>query len=151
MKPLRPTTGGPLPASQRAGCLLIPLVEYLSRIRDYYCTTRVASPCSWTTTVTTPSFTGFSGRHKATPGSAPTRSTFLPVSLCEYQTVRVAPVCHPQPINGHPAHLEGTPEFRVFPYENASLEPFEAAVSALNPLVAVKVRNAAVHAALAET
>lgn len=57
----------------------------------------------------------------------------------------------PQPINGHPAHLEGTPEFRVFPYENASLEPFEAAVSALNPLVAVKVRNAAVHAALAET
>ena len=49
------------------------------------------------------------------------------------------------------AHLEGTPEFRVFPYENASLEPFEAAVAALNPLVAVKVRNAAVHAALAET
>ncbi|PPQ75054.1 hypothetical protein CVT26_012056 [Gymnopilus dilepis] len=44
----------------------------------------------------------------------------------------------------------GPPEFRVFPYENASLEPFETAVAALNPLVAVKVRSAAVHAALAE-
>ncbi|KAF9219278.1 hypothetical protein BS17DRAFT_789594 [Gyrodon lividus] len=40
--------------------------------------------------------------------------------------------------------------FRVFPYEVAALEPFEAAVAALNPLVAVKVRSAAVHAALAE-
>ena len=44
----------------------------------------------------------------------------------------------------------GLPEFRVFPYENASLEPFETAVAALNPVVAVKVRSAAVHAALAE-
>jgi hypothetical protein len=43
-----------------------------------------------------------------------------------------------------------TPEFRVFPYENANLEPFETAVAALNPVVAVKVRSAAVHAALAE-
>ncbi|KAH9479118.1 hypothetical protein JR316_0007697 [Psilocybe cubensis] len=43
-----------------------------------------------------------------------------------------------------------SPEFRVFPYENASLEPFETAVCALNPVVAVKVRSAAVHAALAE-
>lgn len=42
------------------------------------------------------------------------------------------------------------PEFRVFPYENANLEPFETAVAALNPVVAVKVRSAAVHAALAE-
>ncbi|KIM43612.1 hypothetical protein M413DRAFT_68979 [Hebeloma cylindrosporum] len=42
------------------------------------------------------------------------------------------------------------PEFRVFPYENASLVPFESAVAALNPVVAVKVRSAAVHAALAE-
>jgi len=41
-------------------------------------------------------------------------------------------------------------QFRVFPYETAALAPFEAAVSALNPLVAVKVRSAAVHAALAE-
>ncbi|EPQ51585.1 hypothetical protein GLOTRDRAFT_140976 [Gloeophyllum trabeum ATCC 11539] len=41
-------------------------------------------------------------------------------------------------------------EFRVFPYENIALEPFETAVSALNPVVAVKVRSAAVHAALAE-
>jgi hypothetical protein len=39
--------------------------------------------------------------------------------------------------------------FRVFPYENMSLAPFEAAVRALNPLVAVKIRSASVHAALA--
>lgn len=39
--------------------------------------------------------------------------------------------------------------FRVFPYENSYLEPFEAAVRILNPVVAVKVRSAAVHAALA--
>jgi len=39
--------------------------------------------------------------------------------------------------------------FRVFPYENPYLVPFEAAVRALNPLVAIKVRSAAVHAALA--
>ncbi|KAI0086871.1 glycosyl transferase family group 2-domain-containing protein [Irpex rosettiformis] len=39
--------------------------------------------------------------------------------------------------------------FRVFPYENRYLEPFEAAVRALNPVVAVKVRSASVHAALA--
>lgn len=38
--------------------------------------------------------------------------------------------------------------FRVFPYENRFLIPFESAVRALNPLVAVKVRSAAVHAAL---
>ena len=44
----------------------------------------------------------------------------------------------------------GPPEFRVFPYENASLEPFETAVAKLNPVVAVKVRSAAVHAALSE-
>lgn len=46
--------------------------------------------------------------------------------------------------------VDNGPEFRVFPYENLALEPFEAAVSALNPAVAVKVRSAAVHAALAE-
>ncbi|KAF9813569.1 hypothetical protein IEO21_05501 [Rhodonia placenta] len=39
--------------------------------------------------------------------------------------------------------------FRVFPYENRHLEPFEAAVRALNPVVAVKIRSAAIHAALA--
>ncbi|KAI0688232.1 glycosyl transferase family group 2-domain-containing protein [Cytidiella melzeri] len=38
--------------------------------------------------------------------------------------------------------------FRVFPYENRYLEPFEAAVRALNPVVAVKTRSAAIHAAL---
>ncbi|KAJ4465161.1 putative glycosyltransferase family 2 protein [Lentinula edodes] len=42
------------------------------------------------------------------------------------------------------------PEYRVFPYENVSLEPFEAAVKKLGPVVAVKVRSAAVHAAIAE-
>jgi hypothetical protein len=41
-------------------------------------------------------------------------------------------------------------EFRVFPYETIALEPFEMAVAALNPAVAVKVRSAAVHATLAE-
>jgi len=39
--------------------------------------------------------------------------------------------------------------FRVFPYENPYLAPFEAAVRSLNPLVAVKVRSAAVHSSLA--
>ncbi|OBZ73353.1 hypothetical protein A0H81_07233 [Grifola frondosa] len=42
-----------------------------------------------------------------------------------------------------------TGNFRVFPYENPYLEPFEAAVRALNPVVAVKIRSAAIHAALA--
>lgn len=46
--------------------------------------------------------------------------------------------------------VDNGPEYRVFPYENLALEPFEAAVSALNPAVAVKVRSASVHAALAE-
>ncbi|KAF9808119.1 hypothetical protein IEO21_07973 [Rhodonia placenta] len=41
-----------------------------------------------------------------------------------------------------------TGRFRVFPYENPHLEPFEAAVRALNPVVAVKIRSAAIHAAL---
>lgn len=40
------------------------------------------------------------------------------------------------------------PRFRVFPYEDFQLAPFEAAVRGLNPLVAVKIRSAAVHAAL---
>ncbi|KAJ3710507.1 glycosyl transferase family group 2-domain-containing protein [Lentinula guzmanii] len=38
--------------------------------------------------------------------------------------------------------------FRVFPYENRYLIPFETAVRQLNPLVAIKIRSAAVHAAL---
>ncbi|RPD65196.1 hypothetical protein L226DRAFT_456355 [Lentinus tigrinus ALCF2SS1-7] len=41
-------------------------------------------------------------------------------------------------------------EYRVFPYENLGLEPFESAVRVLNPAVAVKIRSAAVHAAFAE-
>ncbi|EIW77741.1 hypothetical protein CONPUDRAFT_62202 [Coniophora puteana RWD-64-598 SS2] len=39
--------------------------------------------------------------------------------------------------------------FRLFPYEEEQLAPFEAAVRSLNPVVAVKLRSAAVHAALA--
>ncbi|GJJ11705.1 hypothetical protein Clacol_005941 [Clathrus columnatus] len=50
--------------------------------------------------------------------------------------------------NGQPEPLP-TAKYRVFPYENLTLAPFEAAVRALNPVVAVKVRSAAVHAALA--
>jgi hypothetical protein len=38
-------------------------------------------------------------------------------------------------------------QYRVFPYENPFLAPFEAAVRGLSPLVAVKVRSAAVHSA----
>ena len=38
--------------------------------------------------------------------------------------------------------------FRVFPYENSALIPFEAAVRRLNPVVAVKIRNTAVQAAI---
>ncbi|KAG8841497.1 hypothetical protein FRC20_005007, partial [Serendipita sp. 405] len=37
--------------------------------------------------------------------------------------------------------------YRVFPYENPDLEPFEAATRVLSPEVAVKVRSAAVHTA----
>ena len=39
--------------------------------------------------------------------------------------------------------------FRVFPYENPYLQPFERAIKILNPVAAVKVRSAAIHAALA--
>ncbi|KAI0764208.1 glycosyl transferase family group 2-domain-containing protein [Trametes elegans] len=38
--------------------------------------------------------------------------------------------------------------FRLFPYDNVYLEPFEASVRVLNPVVAVKIRSAAIHAAL---
>ncbi|KAG2155256.1 glycosyl transferase family group 2-domain-containing protein [Suillus bovinus] len=37
--------------------------------------------------------------------------------------------------------------YRVFPYNLMALAPFEAAVRLLNPVVAVKIRSAAVHAA----
>ena len=40
--------------------------------------------------------------------------------------------------------------FRVFPYENATLVPFEAAVRGLNPVVAVKSRSSSVLAAMAK-
>ena len=40
-------------------------------------------------------------------------------------------------------------EFRVFPYENPHLQPFERAIRILNPVAAVKVRSAAIHVALA--
>jgi hypothetical protein len=38
--------------------------------------------------------------------------------------------------------------FRVFPYENPALVPFEAAFRRLNPVAAVKVRDASVHAVM---
>lgn len=41
--------------------------------------------------------------------------------------------------------------FRVFPYENPALIPFDAAVRKLNPVVAVKIRNTAVQAAIRKT
>jgi hypothetical protein len=40
--------------------------------------------------------------------------------------------------------------YRVFPYENISLEPFECAVRAMDLIVAVKVRSAVAHAAVSE-
>ncbi|KAI0261233.1 glycosyl transferase family group 2-domain-containing protein [Gloeopeniophorella convolvens] len=40
--------------------------------------------------------------------------------------------------------------YRVFPYENLSLEPFERAVRAMDLIVAVKVRSAVAHAALSD-
>jgi cellulose synthase/poly-beta-1,6-N-acetylglucosamine synthase-like glycosyltransferase len=46
------------------------------------------------------------------------------------------------------AGKSGGSHFRVFPYENLNLVPFEQAVRVLNPVVAVKVRSAAVHSAL---
>jgi hypothetical protein len=46
------------------------------------------------------------------------------------------------------AGKSGGSHFRVFPYENLNLVPFEQAVRSLNPVVAVKVRSAAVHSAL---
>lgn len=57
---------------------------------------------------------------------------------------------HEEVSAGVALRVDNGPEYRVFPYENLALEPFEAAVSALNPAVAVKVRSASVHAALAE-
>ena len=42
----------------------------------------------------------------------------------------------------------GQGRFRVFPYENPSLQTFERAIKILNPAAAVKVRNAAIHAVL---
>lgn len=47
-------------------------------------------------------------------------------------------------------HEFPTPEFRLYPYEDISLEPFENAIKILNPVVAVKIRSAAVHAVLGE-
>ncbi|KAI0051592.1 hypothetical protein FA95DRAFT_1485075 [Auriscalpium vulgare] len=41
-------------------------------------------------------------------------------------------------------------DYRVFPYENIALEPFERAVRALGLIVAVKVRSAVAHAAVGE-
>jgi len=104
---------------------------------------------SWTTIGMTPSSTGSFVKLKATPGSVQTRKTSHLASLYASLTM----VC---PFLSNISYilirflLGTTPQFRIFPYEIASLEPFETAVAALNPVVAVKVRSAAVHAALAE-
>ncbi|KAH9026838.1 glycosyl transferase family group 2-domain-containing protein [Lactarius pseudohatsudake] len=45
---------------------------------------------------------------------------------------------------------DDTGSYRVFPYENISLEPFECAVRAMDLIVAVKVRSAVAHAAVSE-
>ena len=111
----------------------------------------------WTTTATMHSFTGSSTKHREMLGSAQTRKIYRLVLHWEWyrmvsqSTLPLAytPLQVTPPPLGLAAHT-GAPEFRVFPFENANLEPFEAAVSALNPVVAVKVRSAAVHAALGE-
>ncbi|KAK0458084.1 glycosyl transferase family group 2-domain-containing protein [Desarmillaria tabescens] len=41
--------------------------------------------------------------------------------------------------------------FRVFPYENAALVPFEQSVRKLNPAVAVKIKTASVHVVISST
>ncbi|PIL32685.1 hypothetical protein GSI_05390 [Ganoderma sinense ZZ0214-1] len=38
--------------------------------------------------------------------------------------------------------------FHVFPYDNTFLEPFEASMRVLNPIIAVKIRSVAIHATL---
>ncbi|KAI0300105.1 glycosyl transferase family group 2-domain-containing protein [Multifurca ochricompacta] len=45
---------------------------------------------------------------------------------------------------------DDTGSYRVFPYENLGLEPFECAVRAMDLIVAVKVRSAVAHAAVSE-
>ena len=45
----------------------------------------------------------------------------------------------------------GPGEFRVFPDNDPYLEPFKAAIRALNPVAAVKLRTHAIRAALAST
>ncbi|KAH9991982.1 glycosyl transferase family group 2-domain-containing protein [Russula compacta] len=45
---------------------------------------------------------------------------------------------------------DDTGSYRVFPYENLALEPFECAVRAMNLIVAVKVRSAVAHAAVSQ-
>ncbi|KAH9975273.1 glycosyl transferase family group 2-domain-containing protein [Lactifluus volemus] len=45
---------------------------------------------------------------------------------------------------------DDTGSYRVFPYEDLALEPFECAVRAMDLIVAVKVRSAVAHAAISE-
>ncbi|ETW75437.1 hypothetical protein HETIRDRAFT_331125 [Heterobasidion irregulare TC 32-1] len=54
------------------------------------------------------------------------------------------------PIAGGVCMRDDAGAYRVFPYEDRRLEPFERAVSAMGLLVAVKVRSAAAHAAVGE-
>jgi len=75
----------------------------------------------------------------------------LAAGVCLRVTDPVVPPSVPSAVGPNGASVEPLPtaKYRVFPYENLTLAPFEAAVRALNPVVAVKVRSAAVHAALA--
>ena len=45
---------------------------------------------------------------------------------------------------------DDTGSYRVFPYENLSLEPFERAVRTMGLIVAAKIRSAVAHAAVSE-
>ncbi|THH07348.1 hypothetical protein EW146_g9343, partial [Bondarzewia mesenterica] len=96
----------------------------------------------WTTTPTTPSSTTSSDRFRIVLLSA-----LLPLTL--HQTQGDA-WFKPSSENVHAGVCLRIHSglFRVFPYENRFLEPFEAAIRLLNPVVAVKVRSAAVHVAL---
>lgn len=98
-----------------------------------------------------------SGSGSSVPSSDPTPASSTP-ALLDPATPGLSPSPQalgtqgPGPQQQRPlsqqAPLLPRAQYRVFPYENLTLAPFEAAVRSLNPVVAVKVRNAAVHAAL---
>ena len=89
---------------------------------------------------TTPGFPGF-------PGTA---SFYGPTAAAaSHAAAPVAPAAGGS-IAGGVCMRDDAGAYRVFPYEDRRLEPFERAVSAMGLLVAVKVRSAAAHAAVGE-